>query len=1026
MKIIPSDFYVLRFPRFSISKLYALNKELECQNILNIKKKFKDEVFLNAIYLSSRYFHDVAVSWLNDDSIIYNAEDKVLISLYKYYSRICTRCTPYGLFAGFGTGTVSNKNSQILLSEESFFPIFRIDMLFLKKIKEKLLENQTEGIRYYPNNSIYEVAESIRYIEWDKEYNYEITEVENNIVLSTVIQISKKGVTKSEIIAHIEQSFSDIERNEIVEYINSLIDSRILVDSLPPFLTSLEDPLLELHDSLENIGVNTDILKPIIEFQKQDINNISSNQYKEITEYCNKIIGDNNGQFYQVDLKANLDSNNINESIIENLSKVAMELKSITNNQPHERLTEFYKNFSRKFEGMEIPLSKALDPQIGVGYGLQTSGNVEETPLVSDIYFTYKNVNEKVAIPPIIKIIIDKYLDCFNSPFNKVINLSENDVKTASSGKSVSNLQNDYYIFGDLIAKSVQDLDSLNFKFFPKAPFPSPFANNILSRFAYHDEELIEKMKENVQRNSNIIQAEIVHHPSDRVGNILLRPNLYDFEIPYVTESKGDKARIDINDILIRIDGGRIVLMSKSRNKEIKPYLSSAYNYTLNQLAVIRFLGDLQYHSKYNGFNWDWSIFRNRSYLPRIEYKNVILTEARWRIDESKKRPFNEFKDLINKMSLPRYCNFKEGDNVLLMDLQNDICLNMLYSKSKKTAVYLYESFVDHLFISNSKGQYTAEFIFPLYVRNKNDKNIGANIKKEDTDLKQRNFYPGAEWTYFNIYCSHIFGDKVLQSAIAPFLDNFKEKGINLKWFYIRYENPEPHIRFRIHHTFSEAIIIELNKYLNPLLKDGIVFSVQIDTYKREIERYGEKNIELSEELFYFDSEATLKLISQMTQEGFDENHRWKVGVVSLGILLDDFGISVKDRVILFENLYTNFLPEFVDDSNNQYVKLFKGSLDKEHRKHKIFLDQILRKKEYDEIKMFVAPYIERSKYVREIVESIRGNTKDNNELLNLLQSYIHMTLNRLFFTKARMHELIIYYFMFQTYNSILHRNDEK
>lgn len=1023
---VPADFYLLRVPHFSITQLFALNKKIEQQDIYGIKTILNNEVFLNAIYLSSRYFFDVAVSWLNNDSILYNAEDKVLISLYKYYSRICTRCTPYGLFAGFGTGTVSDKSSQILLSEKSFSPIFRIDMLFLKKIKEQLLENNTEGIRYYPNNSIYEVSENIRYIEWDREYNYEITEVENNIVLSTVIQISKKGVTKSEIIDHIEQTFSDIEKNEIVEYINSLIDSKILVDSLPPFLTSLDDPLLELNNTLKNIGVNTDILNPIIEFQRQNINNLSSNQYKEITEYCNKIIGDNNGQFYQVDLKANLESNNINKSIVENLSKVALELKSITNNQPHERLTEFYKNFSRKFEGREIPLSKALDPQIGVGYGLQTSGNVEETPLVSDIYFTYKNPNEKVLIPPIIKVVIDKYLDCFNSPFDKVINLSEYDVKAASSGKSVSNLQNDYYIFGDLIAKSVEDLDSLDFKFLPKAPFPSPFANNILSRFAYHDEELTKKMKVNLQRNSNVIQAEVVHHPSDRVGNILLRPNLYDFEIPYVTETKGDKVRIDINDILIKIDGGRIVLKSKSQNKEIKPYLSSAYNYTLNQLAVIRFLGDLQYHSKYNGFNWDWSIFRKRSYLPRVEYKNIILTEARWRIEESKKRPFNEFKDLIIKMSLPRYCNFKEGDNVLLMDLQNDICLSTLYSKSKKAALYLYESFVDDLFISNSKGQYTAEFIFPLYVRNNNDKNIEFNTEKKDTDVKQRDFYPGAEWTYFNIYCSHIFGDKVLQEAIAPFLDNFCKKGIDIKWFYIRYENPDPHIRFRIHYAFSEAIITELNKYLTPLLKDGIIFSIQIDTYKREIERYGEKNIELSEELFYFDSKATLKLISQMIEEGSDENLRWKIGVVSLGIMLDDFGISIKDRVILFENLYTNFLPEFVDNSNNQYVKLFKGSLDKEYRKHRGFLDQILRKKEYDEIKMFVSPYIERSKYVREIVEPIRGNTKNNNELLNLLQSYVHMTLNRLFFTKARMHELIIYYFMFQTYNSILHRNDEK
>lgn len=1023
---VPADFYLLRVPHFSITQLFALNEKIEQQDIYGIKSLLKNEVFLNAIYLSSRYFYDVAVSWLENDAIQYNPEDKVLISLYKYYSRISTRCTPYGLFAGFGTGAVSDKSSQIILSDESFYPIFRIDMLFLKKIKEQLLQNQTEGILYYPNNSIYEIGESIRYIEWNKEYNYEITEVENNIVLNKVFQISQNGITKSEIASHIEHSFSDLNKGDIIEYVDTLVESKILVDSLPPFLTSLEDPLLELNHSLKKNGINTDILKPIIEFQKQNISNLSSAQYKEMTDYCNHIIGEDSGQFYQVDLKIKLDSNNITKSVIEYISRVAIELKSISSSQPQERLTEFYKKYSKKFESKEISLARALDPQIGVGYDLQISGNVEETPLVNDIYFTYKNTNEKVAVPPIIKIIIDKYIDCFNPQSTRIINLSENDISEASIEKSEVGLQNDYYLFGDLLANSLEELDNLDFKFFPKAPFPSPFPNNILSRFAYHDQELMQMMKSNTQVSDSVIHAEIIHHPSDRVGNILLRPNLYDFEIPYVTETKGDKVKIEISDILVRIDGGRIILRSKSLNKEIKPHLSSAYNYSLNQLAVIRFLGDLQYHSKFNGFNWDWSIFRNKNYLPRVEYKNIILSEARWKIEESKDRLFSDFKDYISKIGLPRYCNFKEGDNVLLIDIENEVCLRTLYAKAKKAAIFLYESLIDNLFITKGNEKYTAEFIFPLYTRNIDEEISISHIPNQESYLCKRDFQIGSEWTYFKIYCSHIFGDKVLENVIAPFLNECKQRKIIFDWFYIRYEDPEPHIRFRVHHTFNEEVLNILNIYLEPLLTEGIVFSFQMDSYSREIERYGEKNMEHSERLFHFDSEATLKFISLMDTGGSNENLRWKIGIVSIDILLDDFGISIKDRIILFENLYKNFLPEFVDTSNRGYVKSYKGSLDKQHRKHKELLDSLLRKKDYQELEMFIAPYIERSQHLSEIVNSIKENVKSNDNLLNLLQSYVHMALNRLFFTKARMHELIIYYLMFQTYNSILNRNDGK
>ncbi len=235
-------------------------------------------------------------------------------------------------------------------------------------------------------------------------------------------------------------------------------------------------------------------------------------------------------------------------------------------------------------------------------------------------------------------------------------------------------------------------------------------------------------MKVNTQKNNDIIHAEIIHHPSDRVGNILLRPNLYDFEIPYVTESKGDKIKIEVSDILVRIDGGRIILKSKSQNREIKPHLSSAYNYALNQLSVIRFLGDLQYHSKFNGFSWDWSVFKNKDYLPRVEYKNIILSEARWKIAKTKDHTFTDFKNLIDTINLPRYCNFKEGDNVLLIDTENEICLRILYTKAKKTAIYLYESFVEN-FVTKGEEKYNAEFIFPLNVKNKIEESSQLNSR---------------------------------------------------------------------------------------------------------------------------------------------------------------------------------------------------------------------------------------------------------------------------------------------------------
>lgn len=139
--LTPADFYVLRVPSFSIDRLFALNRVLKQRDITAVKAIFQDEYFLQAIYFSSRYFYKTAKNWLQEESITFDSRDKVLISLYKYYNRICTRCTPYGLFAGFASGEVSRQKSNIAWDKDPLLPIVRPDMLFLKKIKDEILQN---------------------------------------------------------------------------------------------------------------------------------------------------------------------------------------------------------------------------------------------------------------------------------------------------------------------------------------------------------------------------------------------------------------------------------------------------------------------------------------------------------------------------------------------------------------------------------------------------------------------------------------------------------------------------------------------------------------------------------------------------------------------------------------------------------------------------------------------------------------------------------------------------------------------
>ena len=63
----------------------------------------------------------------------------------------------------------------------------------------------------------------------------------------------------------------------------------------------------------------------------------------------------------------------------------------------------------------------------------------------------------------------------------------------------------------------------------------------------------------------------------------------------------------------------------------------------------------------------------------------------------------------------------------------------------------------------------------------------------------QRNFSIGSEWLYYKLYTGHKTADFILTEVIKPLTEEFLEKGLIDKWFFIRYADPKHHIRLRFH-----------------------------------------------------------------------------------------------------------------------------------------------------------------------------------------------------------------------------------
>jgi thiopeptide-type bacteriocin biosynthesis protein len=290
----------------------------------------------------------------------------------------------------------------------------------------------------------------------------------------------------------------------------------------------------------------------------------------------------------------------------------------------------------------------------------------------------------------------------------------------------------------------------------------------------------------------------------------------------------------------------------------------------------------------------------------------------------------------------------------------------------------------------------------------------------------KRTFIPGDKWLYFKVYTGFKTADTILTDSIFPLSQYFiKENWID-HWFFIRYSDPQFHLRIRFYVTKNDniaSVIHHLNSTFQNYVNQNLVWKIQTDTYHREIERYGEKYIELSEKLFHLSSEMICKiLILEKVKQ--DENLRWLLGLKLLDVLLDDFGYSLNEKRDLLNTLQENFGKEF--NINNDFRRQFG----QKYRTEKNRIEKILDKnsEQDEEYTDLFKPIFENSTLSKPIIEEIkkRKGEKEKGEkeisFNDLLSSYIHMMLNRLFRTQQRTHELVLYDYIFRYYNSIQKR----
>lgn len=730
------DAFVLRTPLFPIHFYTQLLNNYSSNKLFEVLENnlIKDAIKIASPELISEF------EKLRSDSSQINSEkiNNLELALLKYIARLSSRATPFGIFAGCSTGILTGTTSIRMDAIDKHKVVTQFDMNYWISLLQDISKNPLvqRNLIYYPNSSLYKIADFYRYIEYqyvNKKREHTLSSVRANPVMEILIENSKKGKKIDELVDLITDDESEIE--EAREFVLELIDNQILVSELDAAITGNFDikRIIKLLENIPDFSSEYNDLNEMYLLLQGKINLVElNNQFDSLKKTVERFNTQYEEKYLlQTDLYKNTTSSTLNKRVSFKVVKALQFLSKIRKNKENTNLTNFKKAFQKRYETRKMPLSVVLDSELGIGYLQDTNTNDSHSILDSFSFHSGDKSSTTSEVWTKVDYILEKKLKEAISNSQDVILLEDKDFDSVENENQ--NTPNTFSVMVEVLEKNDKEIISIESS-------GNYSAAKLIGRFCNGDEAIHnlanDIIKKETELNQDKILAEIVHVPQSRTGNILRRPCLREYEIPYLGNSVLPKTnQITIEDLFISIKSNKVVLKSKSLNKEIIPCLSNAHNYSHNSVPIYHFLCDLQGQSVHSILNFSWGILENHhDYFPRVIYSSVILSKAKWLIhyNELEKfiksdfsiEMFNEFRFWKESKKIPQYVNLVNGDNTLLLDLNVEIGIKLFLKTIKPNSKIVLEEFLfsDNSVVKDSNSNsFVNQFVLSFYKLNSNE-----------------------------------------------------------------------------------------------------------------------------------------------------------------------------------------------------------------------------------------------------------------------------------------------------------------
>jgi lantibiotic biosynthesis protein len=407
-----------------------------------------------------------------------------------------------------------------------------------------------------------------------------------------------------------------------------------------------------------------------------------------------------------------------------------------------------------------------------------------------------------------------------------------------------------------------------------------------------------------------VVVAELAYLPRRlRQANVAVRPAQHDVELTVGTSPGVPQERtIPLDELAVGVRDGRLRVWWPAGGAEVEVAAGHMLN-PAEAPAVCRFLAEAGRDGRAQLGGFSWGPAAGFPFLPRVQSGRVVLRPASWRLDPAvlaapTSAGLRRWRD---HWEVPRQVQLGSGDRRLLLDLDDPSQAGQVRDElGRGRPVVLHEAVPgpDDAWLAGPGGRYLTELVVPLVLAAPGpppgaaDGQV-ARAPSAPVARDGRLRPPGSEWLYLKLYGSREDEDELLAGPVRELAEAAVHDGLASGWFFLRYGDPDPHLRLRFRGEPGRllgGLLPRLCEWAGGLVAGGACDRFAVDTYEREVERYGgPEGVAAAEELFAADSRCVAGLLGCLRGGlGLD---RVGLAVVTTDDLLDTLGLDPHRRL---------------------------------------------------------------------------------------------------------------------------------